>query len=424
MARSRKHTALAVAAAGVLAVALPFAASASALAKSVHAVAIRPPSDAKPDSNALMTAVACVSTGSCTAGGTYLDNSNSEQASVVTSAGGRWPRPVALAMPSNANANPGAQVLSVSCARIGSCVAVGTYDSSSIQGFAATQSHGTWHRAQQLRLPSNSAAGISQLLAVSCTGPGSCVAVGNYQAMSRGSAGMVVTQTRGRWGQGREIRLPFNAAPSPAVSLVSVTCASAGQCVAAAQYLTKQNGFQVALVTESHGVWRRAVEVMLPKGAASSPDAGPDQVTCASAGQCTAIGQYTDQHNATFAFSVTESAGRWGRGHQVTVVPANAAAHPQMLLRSVACAKAGACVAVGSYLDRAGGTATLAAFLVKGKWAGADEVSPPAGAQQGGGLSAIATSVSCTTGGYCKAVGSYFTNTTHLQAMAARTPAT
>jgi hypothetical protein len=51
---------------------------------------------------------------------------------------------------------------------------------------------------------------------------------------------------------------------------------------------------QGVLLTESSGTWAQGVEAVLPAGAAANPNVSLDSVSCPSAGDCAAIGEYAD----------------------------------------------------------------------------------------------------------------------------------
>jgi hypothetical protein len=74
-------------------------------------------------------------------------------------------------------------------------------------------------------------------------------------------------------------------------------------------------------------------------------------VSCASAGNCTAVGAYTDSSGNGHGVLWTQTAGTWAAGTQAPL-PANAASNPSDAnLHSVSCASAGNCTAVGFYED-------------------------------------------------------------------------
>jgi hypothetical protein len=78
-------------------------------------------------------------------------------------------------------------------------------------------------------------------------------------------------------------------------------------------------------------------------------------VSCTRAGACLAVGLYTARSGGTASFAVTESGDRWRQPVTVPVVPANADGFPRPALQSVTCSKPGTCLALGSYAARHGG---------------------------------------------------------------------
>lgn len=417
--------AAAVAAACTL-LALPVTGVALASTHLAQAVRVQPPANAAKPSTALLYAVACARTGSCVAGGSYVDNASRSQAMVVGSASGKWAAAHELAMPAGADPDPRGMVTAIDCTGLGSCVAAGDYragNDTRDQGFVVTETNGKWGPARRIIPPLNSAASSSFTLhGISCPSAGNCVAVGSYTDASRHQQVMAASESTGKWSRAREIMMPTNAAASPAADGTSVACAKAGACVATADYGTASGAAQVATATLSAGKWHQAVELRMPTGAAANPQAQLLSVTCTAVGSCVAVGQYENAGFANLSFTAKESAGSWHRASTFTVVPSNAAPHPQVELRSVTCLKTGSCVAVGGYLDKAGGGASLAAVMLSGKWTAAGEISPPKNALSGGVLSTQVTSVSCTSGGYCAAVGYYENTGSQWNAMAATTP--
>jgi hypothetical protein len=76
-------------------------------------------------------------------------------------------------------------------------------------------------------------------------------------------------------------------------------------------------------------------------------------VSCASAGNCGAGGDYADSSGNRQAFVVSEVNGTW---HAATEVPGTAALNKggEAIVYSVSCAAASSCSAVGRYTDAAG----------------------------------------------------------------------
>jgi hypothetical protein len=247
--------------------------------------------------------------------------------------------------PSNAPSNPYATLEGVSCTSAGNCVGVGSYGDSSSgprHAMVATETGGTWGEATNVTLPSNAAsASLEQLSGVSCTSAGNCVAVGDYFDRSTGIQAMAVTETGGTWAQATEVTLPSNALSSPSspAGLSGVSCTSAGNCVGVGRYQDSPDSLQAMAVTETGGTFGQATEVTLPSNAASNPPiASLVGVSCTSAGNCVAVGGYTDSSQQNQAMAATETGGAWGQATEVTGA---------FGLFGVSCPSAGNCVAVG-----------------------------------------------------------------------------
>ena len=157
-------------------------------------------------------------------------------------------------------------------------------------------------------------------------------------------------------GAGLRASLSANAAANQKVTLASVSCASAGDCSAVGSYIDSSGDTQGVSLTESSGAWAPGVQAILPADAASSPVQVQDvvlaSVSCVSAGDCSAVGSYTDSSSRTQGVLLTESSGAWAPGVQATL-PADASG-TRVSLASVSCASAGDCSAVGSYTDNSG----------------------------------------------------------------------
>ena len=151
-------TAAAAAAAVTVLAAGPMAAAAGAAAGPHlgRAVRLQLPGNAMPGSTPIIESATCASASSCTLAGTYTDNANVGQAMVVTRSSGHWARALELQLPANADPGIGGLAESVSCSRPGSCVAVGNYRSNGeFEGFTAAESSGVWHQARPVQLPAN-----------------------------------------------------------------------------------------------------------------------------------------------------------------------------------------------------------------------------------------------------------------------------
>ena len=99
------------------------------------------------------------------------------------------------------------------------------------------------------------------------------------------------------WATGVEAPLPANASTSTGDGggLDSVSCASAGNCTAVGSYFYSAGHYTGQMLTETSGIWTAGVEASLPANAGTDSDGGLGSVSCASAGNCTAVGGYRGQ---------------------------------------------------------------------------------------------------------------------------------
>ncbi|HWF73627.1 MAG TPA: Ig domain-containing protein, partial [Solirubrobacteraceae bacterium] len=308
----------------------------------------------------------------------------------------------------------GASLVSVSCTSPGNCVAGGSYIDSALvtKGMLVTEANGVWGQATTSPPPTGTTAEDS-IRSVTCTSPGNCLAVGDYSDALENSLAMYVIETGGVWGPPNQLALPSDAIPvttgNEQASLQSVTCPADDSCVASGYYASS-GGYQAMLATSTGGVFGPATAVALPGGAPmTGQDADLLSVTCTSPGNCVAAGFYSDSVSGQ-AMSVTEASGVWGTASQLTL-PADAAggAAQAAQLDSVTCPAPGRCVAAGSYTGANGspGGRAMVASEADGAWGQAAGVALPSGAAGGAGPNAYLDSVTCTGAGACLAVGGY-----------------
>ena len=99
----------------------------------------------------------------------------------------------------------------------------------------------------------------------------------------------------GTWGTADEV--PGTAALNQGGNalITSVSCASAGNCSAGGQYMDGSVHRQAFVVSQANGTWHTAIEV---PGTAALNQGGNALITslsCASAGNCSAGGHYIDR---------------------------------------------------------------------------------------------------------------------------------
>jgi len=364
--------------------------------------------------NAEIASVSCASAGNCSAGGQYMDSSVRRQAFVVSQANGTWG--AAIEVPGTAALNQGgnAFITSVSCASAGNCSAGGYYRDSSghFQAFVVSQVIGTWGAA--IEVPGTAAfnqGGNAEIASVSCASAGNCSAGGYYRDGFSQRQAFVVNQANGTWHTA--VKVPVAAALRHGnASITSVSCGSAGNCSAGGEYLDNSRGHQAFVVSQAHGIWGTAIEV--PGTAAlNHGNADLSSVSCGSAGNCSAGGYYTDSSSRQQAFVVSQANRTW---HVAVEVPGIAALNQGGFagISSVSCASTGNCSASGIYMDGSDHFPAFVVSQVNGAWGAAIEVPGIAALNQGG--NADLSSVSCASAGNCGAGGHYTDSSSRQQA--------
>src|SRR5579859_736139 len=364
---------------------------------------------------AKVTSVSCPSAGTCAAGGFYTDNVG-VHAFVAGERNGRWGKAIKVLGSAALNPNGPAQINSVSCASAGNCAAGGSYvdGSGNTQAFVVSERNGVWGKAVKVPgLGALNAGADAQVSSMSCASAGNCAAGGSYVDGSGNTQAFVAGERNGRWGKAIEVPGSGVLNTGGTVGVTSVSCPSAGNCSAGGNYRDSSLNLQGFVVTERNGVWGKAIEVpglaALNKGVAEL-SAG---VSCGSAGNCAAGGYYSDGSGHVQAFVAGERNGVWGKAIQV---PGLAALNTggTAFVGSVSCPSAGNCAAGGSYRDAAGHLQVFVASKLKGRWGKATEV-PGSGALNKGGT-AFVKSVACPSAGNCAAGGSYLGGSGHTEA--------
>jgi hypothetical protein len=137
---------------------------------------------------------------------------------------------------------------------------------SSPAGAAAAQAAvavgGAWGTAQEL--PGSAALnsdGGAEIVSVSCGSPGGCSAGGSYTDSSGHAQAMVDAQTNGAWGTAEEVPGIATLDTGGGATITSVSCASAGNCSAGGDYSDGSGHGQAFVVSQAGGTWGTAKEV-------------------------------------------------------------------------------------------------------------------------------------------------------------------
>ena len=419
--------AAAVACAGFLSGASVMAAPSAAAARAAPLSGTWGPAEQVPGSSLLnqggragIASVSCASAGNCSAGGLYASGTGATgklviQALVVTETGGRWG--TARALPGLAALNTGAaaQINSVSCSAPGDCGAGGYYTDAAghVQAFVATETSGVWRSGREvpgLAALDQGSPG-AEVLSVSCATAGNCSAGGFYTDAAGRQQAFVVAQTGGTWHSAREVPGTATLNAGGYAEIASVSCAGAGDCSAGGFYASATvDGIptvQALVITETGGTWQTAQELPGTATLNGGGYAAITSVSCAAAGACSAGGEYTSSTPATEAFVASQTGGTWSTAHEVRgigVLNQSGLA----VVSSMSCTTPGNCSATGSYHDA---NVTSQAFVVNrsgGTWGTAQEVPGTAILDQGTS-GAAAASMSCGAAGDCS-LGGYYTD--------------
>jgi hypothetical protein len=233
------------------------------------------------------------------------------------------------------------------------------------------------------------------------------ILVGSAVALAGGAAGAgaaVAAPTAGSWGQAIEVPglAALNAGGS--ASVTSVSCASPGNCAAVGSYQDSSGHTQGFVASERSGGWRFAFEVPGLGALNSGGQAGVSSVSCPAVGDCVAGGYYRISGGDFRWFVVNEDKGVWAKAITVPgLASLNSGVSDESL--SVSCASAGNCAAGGSYRDRHGISQGFVVSERKGVWQKAVSVPGLGDLNKTGGADVV--SVSCPSAGNCAAGGTY-----------------
>jgi hypothetical protein len=349
--------------------------------------------------------ISCVSPGNCAAAGSYADAPDGTQGFVVSESKGHWGK--AIAVPGLVALDKAREVetIMISCGTAGNCAAGGTFldAKDNEHAFVASENNGTWGKA--IEVPGVNALKTgrdAELTSLACSPGRDCSAGGTYDTNPSGVGSFVVSERNGRWGKATAVR---GLNPSQFARLRTLSCASAGNCSAGGSFTAASN-LAGWVVSEKNSVWGKAIEVPGLSTLSASGDSETNQMSCASAGNCTAGGIYADSSDNEQAFVVSEKNGTWGKA---VPVPGLATLNAGDIadVQSISCASPGNCAV--------GGTYKTAAFLFQGyvvsqkngTWGNAIEIANLGTLNKGGNVDTV--KVGCVSAGNCVAGGEYLT---------------
>jgi hypothetical protein len=382
------------------------------------------PAGAGTNPKVFLNALVCPSSGNCQIAGDYTDSSNNQQGLLVSESSGTWAAGATAPLPANSATSPNIHVTvdDMACTSAGNCVAVGSYDDNapSQQGLLLTETSGSWSAAEA-PLPTGAAADPrASLNSVTCPSAGNCIAVGSYKDATAGGEGLLLNLSSGTW---TATGAPLPASPAPrgggfdSVAIPSVSCDSADDyCVAGGMYENSTGNFTPLLLINSTGTSSTSWTASAPAlpGDANNTSSELTAFQCFSSTNCNGVGFYGTTTSNIEGLLLDESSGTWTQ--TVAGLPAGAKTSGQFVAPgTLSCTSAGNCTTAASYVDGSGNQQGLLLTESAGTWATGTEASLPANA--GSNPFAALTSVACPSAGNCTAVGAYDDNSFNSHAL-------
>jgi hypothetical protein len=323
--------------------------------------------------NAILTGVACTSTSSCVAVGSFGQFEAEGMALIESWNGKTWTQETA---PGGASTTY--DLAAIACSAAAACIAVG-----GAGDFASTLAMSWNGKAWSVVVTPDPAGTGTSLSGVTCSAATSCISVGG----DTDSVGEHVSFAESLSGTAWALTAATpNPQGRPANSLLGVSCSSATACTSVGQRA------DITLGESWNGTsWA----IISTPDATGSPGDVLNGVACRSSALCMAVGA------GNTSLSYTGLAEEWTRTSWAVKPVPEPSGTTVALLSGVACATTTACVAVGFFQNSAGVDLPLAESWNGTIWK-AESPPAPSGAEE----SAL-ESVACVSATSCMAVGNY-----------------
>jgi hypothetical protein len=290
-------------------------------------------------SYSIFTSVSCTSVRFCMAVGWYdIHGHHVDHALAERWNGSRW---TVEPVPDPAAGSGRTALRAVSCTSRMACTAVGQYDHRRGSRTLAERWNGSTWRPQ--RTPNPSGSQFNDLGGVSCVSARRCWAVGSYVGSKDFGLTLVLVRRHGKW----TIQKSPNPKGATGSVLSAVSCVSRLACVAVG------TSADAALAERWNGT--RWTVQRTPSAPPNLPSAYLAGVSCATARACTAAGYVLMDFGTSEAWVLRWNGTRW----RVEPTPSPAGA-VRTSLEDVSCATASTCTAVGDYFTTVFDQVTLA----------------------------------------------------------------
>jgi hypothetical protein len=334
--------------------------------------------------------VSCATGNYCVAVGETAMSQFADRATVDVDLGGTWQQ--AMLIPGlDASSS---QALSVSCPSVGNCTVVGWYRdaSNAKQPFVEDEVNGTWDFFHTLGNFSQLNTGqFAELNSVSCESSRNCTAAGEYTTLGGTPHAFLVAEVSGTWHLPGPLLFVLPPSTGHAVS-----CPASGNC-ALTGTAADVNGQIQAYVQGTNSGGQEAIQFLTSSTALNvGGTALANSVSCASDANCVVVGHYTDATGRWQPFVAEEKDGTWQNTMPVPAIATLDAGHFSDL-QSVSCASPGNCAALGFYTDASGHGQVFTTDEVNGTWGSAARLPGPSNH----GVLSPQSDVSCWSPGNC-----------------------
>jgi hypothetical protein len=321
-----------------------------------------------------LTAVSCPATNSCTAVGNYYRRVNAPSALAETWNGTRW----RIQPATDPAGSTGSYLQGVSCSSPQACTAVGFYFTRGARPALplAESWNGTSWSVRRVPVPAGAAQ--TWLYAVSCVSPRTCTAVGYYHNSAGAQKGLAERWDGTAWSMQKLGAAAKNAA------LSGVSCPTASDCVAVGFVTGTADAQPIALAW--NGTSWRSQRVPLTRQAQGGVFS---QVSCPAANACMATGSVFAAPGGAFAEFWN---GTTWRPEHAPNPPLGQFSMGEITLASVSCISATDCAAVGNFTPR--GQPEVFAETWDGTTWQREKITLPAGTDE-----SMLDGVSCTAAG-------------------------
>jgi hypothetical protein len=311
---------------------------------------IQPSPNPAGTSNDRLSAVSCTSVDSCLAVGSYPSPSGSPLTLAEKWDGRTW----SISPSPDPSAAESASFSAVSCSSASSCVAVGSYQKTAGAASAFSEE---WNGETWAIAPMAEPAGAlgTSVSGVSCPIFSACTAVGDFVDPGGMNETLTEAWNGSRWTVEKALTVSSDS------SFAAVSCTTASACAAVGGQLTSAGG-----VAPLAGAWNG-------KTWASEPTPGPvgvlasrlSAVSCPSSTDCVAVGSYRNVSGVLLTLSEAWN----GRSWVIEPTPNPGGGAYNAVLSAVSCTSASECTAVGDYRQSSGAEATLAEAWNGTEWA-------------------------------------------------------